>query len=165
MMNERSSLYDGFALYASGVTLVTVRDGAEDQFFIAGSVLTASVDPFAIAVSIGKDRIGLPAILRGTTWSLSVLTTQHRSLVQNLSAGISMRDRLQFLMAAGAERSPEEPLWLPDSLVTFWCTVRSVTLVDDQRLVVGNVRRARIQRIDDPLLRWNRDFKTVKDFS
>ena len=40
MTSSRSSLYDSFALYASGLTLITVRDGSDDQFFVAGSVLT-----------------------------------------------------------------------------------------------------------------------------
>lgn len=50
------SLYASFAIYCSGVTLVTVRDDLRDLFFIAASVLTASVNPFTIAVSIGENR-------------------------------------------------------------------------------------------------------------
>ena len=162
-MTNRSTLYDGFARYASGVTLVTVRDGLEDQFFIAGSVLTASVEPFALALSIGKARWGLTAIQRGDSWAMSILATHQLPLVEQLSSRRSAQERLRALMTAGAERSPEGPLWLPDALASFWCTTQSVTPVAEQCLVVGEVHRGQSRGEGKPLIRWNREFRTSAD--
>lgn len=117
------NLYDAFALYGSGVALVAVRDGDRDCFFVAASVLTASVDPFALAVSVGRDRDGLAAIASGAVWSVSLLGAHHEGLVRQLTAG-PREGRRDALLAAGAARSPEGPLHLPDALVALWCTTR-----------------------------------------
>ncbi|TXK19111.1 flavin reductase family protein [Homoserinibacter sp. GY 40078] len=162
-MTTEPSLYESFALYGSGVTLVAVRDGDYDRFFVAASVLTASVTPFTLAVSVGQDRDAIPAIQSGAPWTLSVLAAHHLPLVRTLTAPTTHQERLDALGAAGAESSPEGPLWLPDALVTFWCSTRSITPVHDQRIVVGEVQHGSFHGNGSPLLRWNRDFRTTAD--
>lgn len=163
MITDLSSLYDSFALYGSGVTLVTVRDGDEDRFFVAGSVLTASVAPFTLAVSVGQDRDALPAIRRGEPWTVSVLATEHLPLVRRLTARTSRDERLAALSSAGARPSPEGPLWLPDALVALWCDTRDLLPVNDQVLLTGDVRRGGEATGARPLLRWKKDFRTAQD--
>ena len=155
------SLYDSFSLYGSGVTLVTVADGDGDRFFIAASVMTASVEPFSLAVSVSRHRAALPAIVRGRPWAVSVLAECHLPLVRALTGPTTHDERLEALRQAGAERSPEGPLWLPDALVTLWCTSVSTTSVYDQVLLVGRVGRGSEHHRGTPLLRWNRDFRTT----
>ena len=157
------SLIDSFALYGSGVTLISVRDDDVDRFFVAGSVLTASVDPFTLAVSVGQGRDALAPITSGAPWAVSVLATQHLPLVRALTARNTREERLEALGASGAETSPEGPLWLPDALVTLWCTVHSSTPVHDQVLLAGEVTRGSLHDEGDPLLRWNRGFRTAAD--
>ncbi|GAB10578.1 putative NADPH-flavin oxidoreductase [Gordonia araii NBRC 100433] len=157
--------YDGFARYGSGVSLVAVHDGEEDRFFVAASVLTASVEPFALAVSVGTGRDALPAILDGRPWSLSVLAAHHLSLVRRLTGATGRAARLAALADAGAERSPQGALWLPDALATFWCETASATPVNDQVLVVGDVVGGSAPRDGTPLLRWNHDFHTTADLT
>ncbi|MFT3662464.1 MAG: flavin reductase family protein [Gordonia sp. (in: high G+C Gram-positive bacteria)] len=156
-----TDLYDGFARYGSGVVLVTVADDDHDRFFIAASVLTASVDPFALAVSVGRRRDALPAILDRRPWSISMLGAEHRGLVDRLTGPTTRAQRRDALTEAGVRRSPEGPLWLPDALAAFWCVTRSSVDVDDQVLVVGDVTRGTPARPGPPLLRWNHDFHTV----
>ncbi|MCI2956976.1 flavin reductase family protein [Agromyces atrinae] len=165
MTTDIPSLYESFGLYGSGVTLVTVRDGDDDRFFIAASVLTSSVDPFTLAISVGRDREALPAIVDGATWAVSVLAEPHVPLVRRLTARTTRDERLDALSAAGAERSPEGPLWLPDALVTLWCTTHSTTPVNDQVLLVGQVARGSGHAESAPLVRWNREFRTVAALS
>lgn len=155
------TLYESFALYGSGVTLITVRDADADRFFVAGSVLTASVAPFTLAVSAGRDRDAVPAITGGATWTVNVLADRHLPLVRQLTARTTRQERLDALHAAGAVPSEDGPLWLPDALVTFWCTARSVTTVHDQELLVGEVSRGSEHQDGHPLLRWHRDFVTI----
>ncbi|MBM9463547.1 flavin reductase [Aeromicrobium sp. YIM 150415] len=152
-----ASLYDGFARYGSGVTLVTVR-GDDDRFFIAAPMLTVSVDPFTVAISVGRHRDALSAIVAGSTWAISLLGAHHLPLARRLSEPGTRDERLNALEAAGADSSPEGPLWLPDALATFWCGTDSTMPVHDQLLVVGNVVRGVVTEGGTPLLRWNRDF-------
>lgn len=163
LTTSNPSLYDGFALYGSGVTLVTVRDDDVDQFFIAASVLTASVEPFSLAIAVGQHRVGLPAITRGAPWAVSVLAVEHLPLVEQLAGRTTRDERLAALAMAGAEPSPEGPLWLPDALVSLWCRISSVTPVHHQTLIVGDVTRGSIHREGLPLMRWNRQFTTACD--
>lgn len=163
-MTAAETLYDSFSHYGSGVTLVAVRDADIDRFFIAASVLTSSVNPFTLAVSVGRDRDALPAITTGQTWSLGVLAEHHRPLVHQLTAKtMTPTQRLEALALAGAETSPEGPLWLPDTLVTFWCTTLNTTPVHDQVIVVGTVQRASPSSGGLPLLRWDHGFHTTQD--
>ncbi|GAA1724934.1 flavin reductase family protein [Brachybacterium phenoliresistens] len=154
------ALYDSFAQYGSGVTLVSTRDGEEDLFFIAASVLTASVDPFTIAVSMGRTRAGAAAIADGAPWAVSILAADHLGLVRILTGRTAREERRAALAAAGAQRTQEGPMVLPDALVALACTTHAVTPVADQLLVVGEVRRGSAHREAPPLLRWNRGFVT-----
>lgn len=163
--SNHPSLYDGFALYGSGVTLLTVRDDDADQFFVAASVLTASVEPFSLAVAVGTNRIGLPAMTRGAPWAVSVLSADQLPLVEQLTGPTTRGERMAALATAGAETSPEGPLWLPDALVSLWCRTVSVTPVHNQSLIVGDVVRGSVHREGLPLLRWNRQFTTTSDAS
>lgn len=155
-------IYDGFARYGSGVTLISVRDPDRDLFFVAASVLTASVSPFTLAVSVGNNRAALPAMTAGVTWSLSVLGEHHRSLAQDLTTATKSL-RLDALKAAGAKRSEMGPLWLPDAIVTLWCRTRTVTPVHDQAIVIGEVLLASQPTRERPLLRWNHDYRLLND--
>ncbi|MFT3943845.1 MAG: flavin reductase family protein [Ancrocorticia sp.] len=167
--SEETSLYDSFSLYGSGVTLITTDDGGTDRFFVAASVLTASVNPFTVAVSVGRYREALPAIAGGAPWAISVLTADHVGLVEDLTSPMTgdltsddiHERRLGMLVEAGAERSPEGTLWLPDALVTLWCSTLSLTPVNDQFLLVGEVTRGSARTTGTPLLRWNRSFHTL----
>lgn len=155
------SLYESFALYGSGVTLIAVRDKEQDRFLVAASVLTASVSPFTLAVSIGRDRDALPAIAGGAPWTVAVLGEHHASLVRHLTAGTTRDERLAALIDGGAQPSREGPLWLPDALVTFWCRTQSTAIVNDQVLVVGLVERGSGHGGGRPLMRWHREFVSV----
>lgn len=154
-------LYDSFGLYGSTVTLVSVRDWDADRFFVAASVLTASVDPFTLAISVGQDRDAVEAITTGAPFAVGVLATDHLDLVRTLTSRAPKADRLLALDGAGAMISDEGPLWLPDALVTFWCTRVAVTPVADQLIVVGRVDRGSDPNEGSPLLRWNREFRTA----
>ncbi|GEE03023.1 hypothetical protein nbrc107696_34690 [Gordonia spumicola] len=161
-MSADASLYDAFAKLGSGVCLVTVNDDGRDVGFVAASVLTASVDPFAIAVSVGGRRPGLSAIMAGRPWALSVLSVDHLPLVETLTGPTSPAERSEALAAAGAHRSPEGVLWVPDSLASVWCTTSSTMPVNDQVLIVGDVVRGS-SRDGTPLLRWDHGFHTTGD--
>ncbi len=160
-MDTDANLYDGFATYGSGVCLITVRDGDDDAFFVAASVLTASVDPFALAVSVGATRPGLAQIADGRPWTVSVLAADHLELVRLLTGRTTREERLAALRAAGVERSADGTLCLPDSLATFSCVTASTTPVNDQVLVVGSVVGGTLGDGRAPLLRWNHGFHTA----
>lgn len=167
---EETSLYESFSLYGSGVTLITTDGGGTDRFFVAASVLTASVNPFTVAVSVGRYREALPAIAGGAPWAISVLTADHVGLVEDLTSPMTgdltsddiHQRRMEILVEAGAKRSPEGILWLPDALVTLWCSTSSLTPVNDQFLLVGEVTRGSARGGGTPLLRWNRSFHTLR---
>ncbi|WP_104118303.1 flavin reductase family protein [Arthrobacter sp. B1805] len=164
-MSSHPSHYEAFARYGSGVTLVAVRSGDHDHFFIAASVLTASVNPFTLAISIGQDRAALPAITSGAPWAVSVLTNAHLPLVKQLTGPTTQQQRLAALTSAGAKPSPSGALWLPDALATYWCTTNSTTKVHDQVLVIGDVIQAVSSAEAQPLMRWNRNFHTTTEIT
>jgi flavin reductase (DIM6/NTAB) family NADH-FMN oxidoreductase RutF len=158
-----ADIYQAFARYGSGVCFVVSHDPetGEDRFLIAASVLTASVNPFHLAVSIGKDRDALEFILSGKPWSVHVLASSHEGLVTTLTGKTTKSERADAVLAAGATRSSDGTLHLQDALASFSCETAGSIDVSDQTLVVARVAAASTGRDRPPLMRWNRRFGTV----
>jgi flavin reductase (DIM6/NTAB) family NADH-FMN oxidoreductase RutF len=158
-----ADIYQAFARYGSGVCFVVTHDpdSREDRFLIAASVLTASVNPFHLAVSIGKDRDALEHVLSGKPWSVHVLASNHEGLVTTLTGKTTKSERVDAVLAAGATRSADGTLQLPDTLASFSCETAGTIDVADQTLVVARVASASAGRVRPPLMRWNRKFGTV----
>jgi flavin reductase (DIM6/NTAB) family NADH-FMN oxidoreductase RutF len=156
-------IYQAFARYGSGVCFVATYDpdSGDDRFLIAASVLTASVNPFHLAVSIGKDRDALAHILSGKQWSVHVLASGHEGLVTTLTGETTKSERLDAVLAAGASRSADGTLHLEDTLASFSCQTAGTIDIADQTLVVGRVDSATTGRDRLPLMRWNRRFGTI----
>jgi flavin reductase (DIM6/NTAB) family NADH-FMN oxidoreductase RutF len=158
-----ADIYQAFARYGSGVCFVVTHDPdiGEDRFLIAASVLTASVNPFHLAVSIGKDRDALEHILSGKPWSVHVLAAIHEGLVTTLTGKTTKSERVDAVLAAGATRSADGTLRLQDAIASFSCETAGTIDVADQTLVVARVATASTGRDRSPLVRWNRRFGTV----
>jgi flavin reductase (DIM6/NTAB) family NADH-FMN oxidoreductase RutF len=158
-----AEIYQAFARYGSGVCFVVTHDpdSGEDRFLIAASVLTASVNPFHLAVSIGQDRDALAHILSGKPWSVQVLASNHEGLVTTLTGKTTKSERVDAVLGAGATRSADGTLQLPDALASFSLQTAGTLDVADQTLVVGRVDSASTARDRLPLMRWNRRFGTI----
>jgi flavin reductase (DIM6/NTAB) family NADH-FMN oxidoreductase RutF len=159
-----ADIYQAFARYGSGVCFVVTHDpdSGDDRFLIAASVLTASVNPFHLAVSIGKDRDALEYVLSGRPWSVHVLASKHEWLVTILTGPTTKKERVDAVLAAGAVRSADGTLHLPDTLASFTCRTTGSIDVADQMLVVGRVDSAISGRVRPPLMRWNRRFGSIR---
>jgi flavin reductase (DIM6/NTAB) family NADH-FMN oxidoreductase RutF len=158
-----ADIYQAFARYGSGVCFVVSHDPetGEDRFLIAASVLTASVDPFHLGVSIGRDRDALEHILSDRPWSVHVLASNHEGLVTTLTGKTTKSERVDAVLAAGATRSADGTLHLQDALASFSCETAGTIDVADQTLVVARVTAASTGKARPPLMRWNRRFGTV----
>lgn len=160
-MSSTDDLYEAFSRYPSGVALVATTDGRTDSFFVAASILTASVDPFALTVSMASDRGALAPISSGAPWTVSLLGEHHVRLTEALTEPAPDVARTKALERFGAERSAEGPLWLPDAIAAYWLDTHSLHEVGDQMLVTGVVSRAVASREGRPLVRWSRGYHST----
>ena len=147
---------EALARWASGVTVVAVRDEGRVHATTASAFLSISVEPPHVLVSLGPGAQALPFLEPGAPFGVSVLAEDQR------------RHATVFADAfpVGASPFPDEgtPL-IPGALAGLACRVRDVHAAGDHRLVVGLVEDVvlRTEGEGRPLLYWDRAYRGLEE--
>lgn len=146
---SEADLREAYSRWASGVTVVAVRDGAAVYAITATAFLPVSLDPPLVLASVGVNATVLPFLEPGTTFGISILAADQRRLA-GIFADTGPLARMHF---------PREgdPV-LAHSLATFACTVERRHDEGDHVLVIGRVRRVSAGRDAPPLLFFRREY-------
>jgi flavin reductase (NADH) len=138
-------LREALSLWASGVTVVTVRDDAG----LHGVTLTAftglSVMPPLLLACISEDSPLLTVLLQRGRFAINVLAA-HQRRVANIFA-----DRFAVLTA---ELNADADGVLPDVLAAFVCALEADHAGGSHRIVVGGVERV-VLGVDAPALLYH----------
>ncbi len=141
---------------ASGVSVVTASTNNERSGFTATSVISLSVEPPRLLVSIDKNSSTLALIRKSGGFSVSFLGAQQKDIAESF-AGRSGLD--------GARRF-ETGKWLPvagtghvvdGALANMGCVVEEMIERHDHVLTIGRVVWSDTQN-GQPLVHWNRTF-------
>lgn len=138
--------------WASGVTVVAVRDGARVYATTVSSFGSVSAEPPLVVVSLGPNAQVLPFLKDGARFAVSILGDSQRRLA-----------------TVFADPYPVGPSPFPDdgdpvvrgALASLVCTVRRKVPVDRSLLVVGLVVEAGLGEGGGPLVYWRRDYRAV----
>lgn len=137
--NDPLALRRALGRFATGVTVMTTRDGAgRPQGLTVNSFASLSLDPPLVLWSIGLAQPSRPAFDAGRRFAVNVLSEQQVALSKRFSrsaedkfAGLEWQDGLG-----------QVPL-LPGCLATFECIATVQYDGGDHRLIVGRVERFR----------------------
>ncbi|WEK05991.1 MAG: flavin reductase family protein [Candidatus Devosia phytovorans] len=141
---------------AAGVSVVTASTEMDRSGFTATSVISLSVEPPRLLVSINQQSSTLDLIRRSGEFSVSFLSSAQEHIAENF-AGRSGLD--------GARRF-ESGSWLPMSgtghalegaLANMGCVVEEMIERHDHVLTIGRVAWSDT-RNGQPLVHWNRKF-------
>jgi len=144
-----SALREAFSRWASGVSVVAVRDEATVYAITATAFLPVSVDPPRILVSVNPNATVLPFLTDGATFGVSLLAEGQRRLA-SIFADTGPLASMHFPRDG-------DPV-LPGALASFTCRVLRRHLEGDHTLVIGEVVRIEIGGDERPLVYFRREY-------
>ena len=129
-------LRDAFALFATGVTVVTaVRPDGVPVGVTANSFASVSLEPPLLLWCLASGSSGAPAVTAGAVFAVHVLS-HHQ---QDLARHFARRTHEKFELGQPWHNRPDPPR-LPDALCRFACRVHSVHDGGDHLIIVGEVQ-------------------------
>jgi flavin reductase (DIM6/NTAB) family NADH-FMN oxidoreductase RutF len=142
-------LREVFSRWASGVTVVAVRDDGRVHALTVSAFLPLSVSPPMVAVSLGGNASALPFLEPGVTFGISVLSAKERGIASRYA---------DSLPVGPDPFGADDPPVVRDCLASLACEVEEVRPAGDHHLVTARVLEARAGAADDALLYYRRDY-------
>lgn len=144
---------EALSRWATGVTIVAVRDGGRVHATTVSSFASVSARPPLVLVALGAGAQVLPFLKEGTRFAVSVLAADQRRLASVFADSFPV----------GPSPFPDEGLpVIPDAHATLVCAVRSILPVESARVVVGLVEEARAGDPGGPLLHYHRGYRELR---
>jgi len=150
---------EAVAGFATGVVVLTVRDGRDDLGTTVTSFMSVSMEPPMVLAGVAADSYLSEVLDRQDRWAATVLSTGQRALAGRFAAEGRPSARL-LLASEPHHRGPlSDALILDDGLAALECETRQRIEAGDHHLFVAEVLAADyIARREKPLIRVNRRY-------
>jgi flavin reductase (DIM6/NTAB) family NADH-FMN oxidoreductase RutF len=151
---------DALATFATGVVVVTVRDGRDD----IGTTLTAfssvSLDPPLVMISVANESYLAEVLHRCDRWAMTVLSAAQRAIAGRFAAAGRPSARLLIASVPHHRGRLSEALIRDDGLDALECETRQRVPAGDHVLFVAEVLSVdHIAADRPPLIRVNRRYR------
>jgi flavin reductase (DIM6/NTAB) family NADH-FMN oxidoreductase RutF len=148
----QEALREVFSRWATGVTLLAVRDEGRVHALTVSAFLPLSVAPPLVAVSLGHNASALPFLDPGVTFGISMLAADQRGLAS----------RYADTLPVGPDPfDPGDPPLVRGCLSSLVCQVEEVRPVGDHHLVTARVVEARAGDSDTALVFFRRVYHSA----
>jgi flavin reductase (DIM6/NTAB) family NADH-FMN oxidoreductase RutF len=154
-----SDYTEAVAGFATGVVVLTVRDGRDDLGTTVSAFMSVSQDPPLVLASISSDSYLAEVLTRQDRWAATVLSTGQRALAGRFAA--EGRPGARILLAAEPHHRGEVSgaLIVENGLSALECETRDRVEAGDHTLFVAEVLSADYTTRDrEPLIRVNRRY-------
>lgn len=122
--------------WATGVSVVTTRDGAAVAGLTVNALLSVSLAPPTLLVSLTNDADTTPRIRRGGRFAVSVLRADQRAVSERFALAVPSAEKFQGI---AVHDSPGGQPWVDGALANFECVVDHVVPAGDHTLFLGRV--------------------------
>lgn len=122
--------------WSTGVSVVTAREGTVDFGLTVNALLSVSLTPPLLLVSLTHDADTTPVILRTGRFAVHLLAHDQRPLSERFASMAAPREKFDGVRT---HRLPDGLAALDGALATFDCRLDRSFPVEDHRLVVGEV--------------------------
>ena len=147
-MVEKERFREVMGHFASGVTIVTARDGDGNPVGLTVSAFTSvSLEPTLLLICVHRDAGAHEGIVQGGTFAVNVLSVEQESLAWRF-AQAEMEERFRGLEV---DEGPLGDPLIPGSLAWLACQVREVWSGGDHSVILGEVSACQA-REGEPLL-------------
>jgi 3-hydroxy-9,10-secoandrosta-1,3,5(10)-triene-9,17-dione monooxygenase reductase component len=137
------------ARWATGVSVVTAREGDRDAGLTVNALLSVSLAPPSLLVSLTREADTTPFIERSGRFAVSFLAADQRALSERFARTDPPAEKFRDVPV---HRSPGGLALLDGALGAAECRVVSKTPAYDHLLIVGEVVHQEFGRDDGPLL-------------
>ncbi len=137
------------ARWATGVSVVTAHDRGEDAGLTVNALLSVSLTPPSLLVSLQSDVDTLPVLERSHAFATNFLSARQRALSERFARTVPSKEKFE---GVPCHRGLTGAALLDGTLGALECRVVSVTSAFDHRLVVGEVARVELGGDLAPLL-------------
>ncbi|MGH2411891.1 MAG: flavin reductase, partial [Chloroflexota bacterium] len=142
-------------LFATGVTVITVRDGEAIHGMTANAVTSVSLDPLLVLVCVDSRAHMRNRIPRAGRFAINMLSQEQRPLSRQFSGRAAHQTGVIFSAIDGVPT-------LPDCLATLICTVDRLVDAGDHVVVFGRVDTvARSETGGRPLVYFAGDYQRL----
>ncbi|MBW8484443.1 flavin reductase family protein [Actinomadura parmotrematis] len=150
---------DAVAGFATGVVVLTVRDGRDDLGTTVTSFMSVSLDPPLVLAGVATSSYLSEVLSRQDRWAATVLSAGQKALAGRFAAEGRPSARL-LLASEPHHRGPRSDALVPDTgLAALECRTRQRIEAGHHTLFVAEVEAADyIARARDPLIRVNRRY-------
>jgi flavin reductase (DIM6/NTAB) family NADH-FMN oxidoreductase RutF len=124
-----------------GVAIITAGKDKEISGMTVSSLLSLSIDPPTVLVSINRKSFSWPLIERSGFFAASVLASDHLSLAERFSGRHGLSGTQRFDESAWTTLTTGAPV-LRDALAAFDCEVENIVPHHSHSIVIGRAVRA-----------------------
>ena len=124
------------ARWPTGVAVVTTRSEGADHGLTVNALLSVSLSPPTLLISLGAEADSTPAVERSGRFAASFLSSGQRALSERFARTLPSSEKFRDL---AVDRTPAGLAVLPGALARLECRVRSVLPSTDHRLILGDV--------------------------
>ncbi|GAA4499389.1 flavin reductase family protein [Actinoallomurus oryzae] len=151
---------DALATFATGVVVVTVRDGRDD----IGTTLTAfssvSLDPPLVMIAVANESYLAEVLDRCDRWAVTVLSAEQRAIAGRFAAAGRPSARLLIASVPHHRGRLSDALIADDGLAALECETRQRVPAGDHVLFIAEVLSVEyIAAGRPPLIRVNRRYR------
>jgi 3-hydroxy-9,10-secoandrosta-1,3,5(10)-triene-9,17-dione monooxygenase reductase component len=122
--------------WGSGVSVVTAREEDRDGGLTVNALLSVSLQPPTLLVSLTHDADSTPVILRTRRFAVNLLAAAQRPLSERFALAIPGHEKFSGVPVHRRENGPAR---LDGALAWFECEVAETFAVADHQLIVGRV--------------------------
>ncbi len=147
------------SLFASGVTIVTVKGGDDVHGLTVSAFTSISPEPPLIAVVIDRRHSATQLIERpGAVFAVNILR-QDQAMLSDRFAWVKEEDR--FLEGDWTTAKTGAPI-LANAAAWLDCTLHSSSAAGTHKVYIGEVQATQVPQPDaDPLVYWNRAYRRL----
>ncbi|HTW39717.1 MAG TPA: flavin reductase family protein [Thermoplasmata archaeon] len=135
--------------WATGVSVVTAHAAGHDAGLTVNALLSVSLAPPALLVSLSNDVDTLPLIERAGRFGVTFLSAEQRSLSERFAQTLPSDEKFR---GVAVHRGPGGSALLDGGLAALECRLLSRTPMFDHTLVVGEVVHTEVGIERTPLL-------------
>lgn len=135
--------------WATGVSVVTARDAGQDAGLTVNALLSVSLDPPSLLVSLTHDADTTPLVLRSQLFAVNLLASDQRTLSERFASTAPPAEKFR---GVPLHRGPSGLPLLDGALAGAECRVVSTTPAYDHLLILGEVVYQEVGREAAPLL-------------
>lgn len=149
-------LRSALGCFATGVTIVTTREGDRPVGVTANSFTSVSLDPPLVLVSLARTASSLPTFEQAQTFAVNVLNVDQQASAAQFASRVEDR----FVGVEWEASESGSPI-LTGSLASFECEKYAMHDGGDHRILIGRVLRARFAPPRDPLVFYRGKFRQL----